>query len=549
VTLQLRPYQREAVDAVFAYWRRAAGSPLIVLPTAAGKSLVIGTFIRELLTDYPDMRILNVAHVAELLVQNYQELLNIWPFAPAGLFSAGLGRRDAHAQIIFGGVQTIADKAAAIGHIDLVLIDEAHLLPRDAETQYGQLLAGLRAINPDLKMVGLTATPYRLGEGRLDEGEDRLFDAVAYEKPVSEMIDEGWLCRPISKSMDTGYDLAGVGRVGGDYNQGKLQDAIDRADITARAVDEVVAYGTGRRAWLLFCSGVEHALHVRDALRDRGIVAETITGKTPKGERAKILADFKAGRVRAVTNNSVLTTGFNHPGIDLLAMMRPTLSTSLYIQMVGRGLRLAPGKENCLVLDFAGNVSRHGPIDKVSPKPPGKGEGEAPVKICPSCDSLVPAGVRTCPDCGHAFPEPEKKITATAAEAPILSTGSAVWQEITERKFYRHTKAGGLPSVRVEYLMRSTSTHREWVCPQHTGFPKAKADKFWRHHGGSLPFPTSVEEFLRRQDELALVSSIAVRPAGKYIEVVGHKLGEPAGHAKRVAAVSADWMNEEELPY
>ncbi len=393
--MKLRDYQRAAVDSVFDYWRREDGSPLIVLPTGAGKSIVIATFIRELLESYPDMRILCVTHVKELLTQNAQELLGVWPFAPVGFYSAGLGRKDAHMQIIFGGVQTIGSKAHKIGHIDLVLVDEAHLMPRDAETQYGKLLDGLRAINSDLKLVGLTATPFRLGEGLLHEGDGAIFDAISYDKPIGELIDSGYLCRPVSKGMATGYDLSGVGRLGGDYKQTALQAAVDKLDVTRSVVDEIISYGANRQAWLIFCSGVEHAYHMRDEIRSRGITCETVAGDTPASERDRILADFKAGKIRAVTNNSVMTTGTNIPRIDLLAMCRPTLSASLYIQMVGRGLRLSPGKQDCLVLDFAGNVRKHGPIDAVTPSVPRAGAGEAPVKTCPTeeggCGSITPA--------------------------------------------------------------------------------------------------------------------------------------------------------------
>ncbi|QPC43470.1 DEAD/DEAH box helicase family protein [Kaustia mangrovi] len=536
--LKLRDYQRASIDALYDYWSREPGSPLIVLPTGGGKSLVIASLVKELLADYPDMRILNVTHVKELLVQNYQELLGIWEFAPAGLFSAGLGRRDAHAQILFGGIQTIASKAALIGHVDLVLIDEAHLTPRKAETQYGKLLDGLRKTNPDLKLVGLTATPYRLGEGRLDEGEGALFDTICYEKPVGEMIGEGYLCRPISKAMETGYDLTGVGKVGGDYNQTRLQAAIDRSDVTARAVAEVMAYGEDRRAWLLFCSGVEHAYHVRDELRGRGIPTETVAGETPAEERARILADFKAGRIRAVTNNSVLTTGFNHPGIDLLAMMRPTLSTSLYVQMVGRGLRNAPGKDTCLVLDFAGNVRKHGPIDAVEPKPAGKGDGEAPVKLCPECDSLVHASARVCDDCGYEFPrETEEKIKAKADDAPILSTGDPVWRDVQKRRLHFHEKLGGTPSVRVEYTSGMT-VYKSWVCPGHTGFAKTKADRWWAKHGGGRPFPKDAGEFLDRAGELLTTEAISVKPSGRYMEVVDERPGSEWAGADEVASTA-----------
>lgn len=525
MTHQLRDYQRAAVDSVFDYWQENDGSPLIVLPTGGGKSLVIATFVRELLRDYPDMRILNVTHIRELLVQNAKELLAAWPEAPIGFFSAGLNRRDARAQIIFGGVQTIYNKAASIGHIDLVLVDEAHLMPRKSETQYGQLIAGLREVNPDLKLVGLTATHFRLGEGYLHEGEGAIFDAIAYEKPVGEMIDEGYLCRPVSKGMATGYDLAGVGKIGGDYKQNALQAAVDRTDINAAVVDEIMAYGESRKAWLLFCSGVEHAYHMRDEIRSRGITCETVAGETPTQERDRILADFKAGRIRAVTNNAVMTTGTNIPSIDLLAMCRPTLSAGLYLQMIGRGLRLSPGKKDCLVLDFAGNVRKHGPIDAVVPPGPRSGSGEAPVKQCPQddggCGSLVHASARECPDCGFKFPIDETpKITSTAADTPILSKGAPEPRTVRSRAFRFHEGKGDKPpSVKVTYMAGMTAIN-EWLCPQHTGYAKSKADRFWAMHRGKMPAPRGVLEWLERQSELVKTEEIEVRPDGKYWSVV-----------------------------
>lgn len=526
--LKLRDYQRQAVDSVFDYWRENDGSPLIVLPTGAGKALVIATFIRELLESYPDMRILCVTHVKELLTQNAQELLGVWPFAPVGFYSAGLGRKDAHAQIIFGGVQTIANKAERIGHIDLVLVDESHLMPRDAETQYGKLLDGLRRINPDLKLVGLTATPFRLGEGMLHEGEGAIFDAIAYDKPIGELIADGYLCRPVSKGMATGYDLTGVGKLGGDYKQRALQAAVDKMDVNRAVVDEIMSYGKDRKAWLLFCSGVEHAYHMRDEIRERGITCETVAGDTPAAERDKILADFKAGKIRAVTNNSVMTTGTNIPRIDLLAMCRPTLSASLYLQMVGRGLRLSPGKQDCLVLDFAGNVRKHGPIDAVVPSASRKGDGDAPIKQCPEseggCGSLVYASAKCCPDCGYEFPiDTAPKISTQAEDVPIMSKGAPEPRAVRSRVFRVHPGKFGKPdTVKASYVC-GVLTVNEWLCPGHgEGFARANADRYWRKHGGAEPPPRSVLEWLERQRELAATERVMVRPDGKYWSVVGH---------------------------
>lgn len=553
--LELRDYQRAALDALYDYWDKGGGSPLLVLPTGAGKSACIAVLMQELIANYPDIRILCVTHVRELLTQNYKELIGIWPFAPAGLYSAGLGQSDAHAQIVFGGVQTIANKTKRIGHIDLVLVDEAHLVPRKSETQYGKLFAGLRAINPDMRIAGLTATPFRLGEGMLTDGDGAMFDDIAFEKPVSELIDDGYLCRPVSKGMETAYDLDGVGRVGGDYNQGKLQAAVDKEAVTRSAIDEVVRYGFNRKSWLLFCAGVDHAYHMRDEIRSRGISCETVAGETPTTERDRILADFKAGRIRAVTNNSVLTTGFNHPGVDLLALCRPTLSTSLYVQMIGRGLRNAPGKENCLVLDFAGCVRKHGPIDAVRIKEPGKGEGEAPVKQCPQCESLVHASAKTCPDCGHEFPPSEEpKHAAQADITPVLSTAPPVWHAVTGRTFREHPpKPGKPPSVKVTYML-GLHAQNEWVCPEHQGYAGAKSQRYWSTHGGERPFPKTVAEFLDRAGELRATAEIQLKPDGKYQSVVGWRAGsaqaEPSAdndNWKPLMAAGESW--EDEIPF
>lgn len=526
--LELRPYQRAAVDSLYAYWKEKPGSPLIVCPTGGGKSLILATICKELVENYPDMRILIVTHVRELILSNFSELLNIWPFAPAGIYSAGVGRRDAHAQIIFGGVQTIAGKTADIGHVDLVMVDEAHLMPRKSETQYGKLLDGLRAINPDMKLVGLTATPYRLGEGLLHEGEGALFDDIAYDLPISDLIDGGYLVRPISKGMATTYDVSGVGKLGGDYKQNALQAAVDKDDLTRAVVDEIAAYGADRRAWLAFCSGVEHAFHMRDEIRSRGFTCETVTGETPVAERDRILSDFRAGRVRAVTNNSVMTTGTNIPPIDLVAFCRPTQSAGLYVQMAGRGLRLSPGKDNCLFLDFAGVVRKHGPIDAATPPSARSGTGEAPIKLCPQeaggCGSLVHASVRCCPDCGYEFQFDEApKIQAQAEDVPMLSKDAATWRPVTKRAFRIHQKAGKRDSIKVTYF-QGLSQFNEYLGPGHDpGRFKAKSDRFWARHGGSRPFPKTVMEFLERQRELSDTTEISVAPDGKYWSIKDYR--------------------------
>ena len=535
MSLVLRPYQREAVDSLYAYWKKNPfGSPLVVLPTGAGKSLVIATISQEFLTFDPSTRIVQVTHVKELIEQNYKELVGLWPWAPAGIYSASLGRRESSAQILFAGIQSVWNKAHKVGHVDVVLVDEAHLIPADAETQYGAFLAALREINPAVLIVGLTATPYRSDTGRLDQGDDRLFDEITFEVGIRDLIDDGYLVPLVSKATSTVLDVKGIKKTGGDFVKSALQAAVDQHPITRAAVDEILSYGEGRRSWLAFCSGVEHAHHVAAEIRSRGITCEAVDGSMKRGERDAIIRDFRAGKTRCLTNANVLTTGFNVPSVDLLAMLRPTASASLYVQMVGRGTRcIGPdiaastlaGKADCLVLDFAANVRRHGPVDKVDVKKAGKGDGEAPIKECPTCHSIILAGLRQCPDCGHEFERDfERNITASAAVTPILSSSAPTFVAVTSRTFFRHDKPGGTPSVRVQYLC-GTTPHREWICPEHEGGTRRKFEKWWTEHGGKLPAPADVTETLARVEaELRETAEIRIRANGKFWEIVGRKL-------------------------
>lgn len=571
----LRPYQRDAIDANYAYWRDEGGNPLTVLPTGTGKSGVAGTLTKELIRDFGDMRILNVTHVAELVEQNHAELMGMWSWAPAGVYSAGLGMRDLRAQILFAGIQSIHTKVQRLGTVDLLQVDEAHLIPRNSDTMYGRFIAALREANPDMRLMGLTATPYRTDSGRLDEkvvdrnGNETapMFDAIAYEYSIRTAIEEGYLTPLISKATATTLDTSGVGKRGGEFVAGALQAAVDKDELNRAIVDECMRYGHNRRSWLVFAAGVEHATHLRDEFRRRGISSEMVDGSTPPGDRKRIIHAFKHYQVKALVNCGVLTTGFNHPGVDLIAGARPTESTGLYVQIAGRGTRniYAPGydlstqegrlaaiangpKPNCLFLDFGGLVRRHGPVDMVQPRKPGKGGGEAPTKTCPECFSLVHASKMECPDCGHTWErELSTKITKTAAVAPILSTGEAAWKEVSHRRFARHEKFGGKPSMRVDYVTEAGGNlsgagggcFKEWIA-----FENEKArgicSRWWKQHGGLEPVPDTVGAALLRAGELRPVSEIRIEPEGKFWRITARRFAaEEAGNADPVTHEAA----------
>lgn len=330
MAMQLRPYQQEAVDSIFAWFEKETGNPLVVLPTGAGKSLVLAAFIHAVLSSYPRERILVLTHVKELIAQNHAQLLRCWPGAPAGICSAGLRRREHDAPILFAGIQSVFRHAAKIGWVDLVLVDEAHLIPKEGFGMYRALLKDLLSMNSKLKVIGLTATPFRTGEGSLDAGADRMFHGIAYSANLVELIRDGYLSPVTTKATAAEVSTAGVHRQGGEFVAKELEDAALSGDLVERACREIIARGADRKAWLVFCCGVRHAKAVAAQIDAAGVTVACIFGDTDQGERDEAIAAFKAGRLRCIVNVNVLTTGFDAPHVDLIALLRPTCSPGLY---------------------------------------------------------------------------------------------------------------------------------------------------------------------------------------------------------------------------
>lgn len=531
--IQLRHYQRAAIDSLYKYWSSEKGNPLIVAPCGAGKSLIIAFFIQEAM-QYAGTRILVLTHRRELLQQNEAELRGIWPDAPTGFYSAGIGRKDRYAKILFAGIQTAYNNLHTLDPFDLVLIDECHLLPRKAASQYGKAVDTLKMMNQRTRFVGLTATPYRLDSGLLHEGDGALFDQVTYEIPVRQLIDEGHLCEVVGKRGAEVADLTGVHKRGGEFVGKEAERAFDVPALTAAACDEIVRYGKTRRAWLIFASGVQHAEHVRDAIRAHGIDCEVVHGGVPRAERDAIVDDFKAGRLRCLVNVDILTIGFNAPICDMGVLLRATASTALYVQIVGRLMRTYSGKANALLLDYGGNVERHGPIDRVKVRRPSEGGGEAPAKACPSCHSIVHASARECGDCGHLFPERQARHERTAYAGAIMSHQDAgQWVAVDRVRYARHQKPGKPDSVRVEYQC-GLRTYRDWWMPEHRGIARTKTVKRLWHHG--VQCPRNADELLGIADELPQPKMIEVKPDGKYDKVTAVHFGsEGSADAKRAA--------------
>ena len=449
----LRDYQQRAIDQLYDWFEsHSVGDPCLDLPTGSGKSWIIAALCKDALTNWPSTRVLMLTHIRELIHQNADKLREAWPGAPMGICAASMRRYDTHEPITFASVQTVRNLVQNFSHIDLCIIDECHLMNNDDQGTYRAIINALRGANPQLRVIGLTATPWRLGQGLLTEGDQALFDDILEPVTIEELVHKGYLCRLSSKPTDKKLDTSGVKKRGGEFIEGQLGKALDQEVDNQEAVQEIVNRSGDRKSWLMFCAGVDHSYHIRDELRTHGVASETITGKTPKAERQRIVGDFKAGKITALTNANVLTTGFDHPDTDLIVMLRPTMSPVLYVQMAGRGLRPKSHTDHCLVLDFAGNVEQHGPITAVEPpKRKGQGGGEAPVKLCPECAEILHMSIKQCPECGYVFIPEDKPQKWRLSDGDIMGDETRELH-VTDWQWREHiSRTSGNQMVKVTY--------------------------------------------------------------------------------------------------
>lgn len=559
--MELRPYQREAVEAVYQHLRERDDNPCVVLPTAAGKTPCLATICRDAVNLW-NGRVVILAHVKELLEQALDKLRVMAPDLPVGIYSAGLKRRELNYAVTIAGIQSIYTKACELGAVDLIIVDEAHLIAPEGEGMYRQFISEATAVNPSVRIIGLTATPFRLKTGMICAPEN-ILNEICYQIGVRELIVQGHLCPLRTKAGIARADTSGLHVRGGEFIAGEVEDVMNTDDLVQAASAEIVEHTADRRSVLIFSAGVRHGQHVVETLRSlHGVECGWVDGQTPICERDAIVNRFKAGGLKYLANCNVLTTGFDAPAVDCVALLRPTMSPGLFVQMVGRGFRLHPDKTDCLVLDFGGNVLRHGPVDDLRIKEPGKGDGEAPAKECPQCHAVVHAAYSVCPECGHEFPPPERsRHEAQATSAGILSDQVSRNEfEVAEVSYHVHFKRNdpaAAPSMRVDYRSGFAATFSEWVCLEHTGYARQKAEQWWRRRSNE-PVPDTIEEAvdLARCGALAPTLAITIeRKAGeKYDRVVSHVLGaKPAridtDEGVTECAASYGGISDEEIPF
>lgn len=528
--MQLRPYQQEAIAAAHHFVCTKEGNPCVVLPTGSGKSVVMAALIQKWKEQAPWVRGCILAHRKELVGQNADKLRTYATGVDIGIFSAGLGKKDYESSILFASIDSIFRRSGEFPPWDFIFVDESHRIPPAGEGKYRTFLAGCRRFNSSLKVVGWTATPYRMACGPICH-KDHILNEICYESKITDLIGQGYLCRLRSKVGRTQPALSGVRRnTNGDYIAASLATATNRRAVVDAAIREATAIieQEHRRHIIFFCVDIEHCKLVSAALRQYGIYAPAITSKTRPRDRDKIIQDFKSGYLRAVCNVNVLTEGFDAPHIDCIVLLRPTLSPGLYYQMVGRGLRPCDSKSYCLVLDFGNLIDEHGPIDLL-------GEGlVCTMAVCGACREAFSRACRVCPICGWEIPkqeierleqkERERRMHAEKASNKSILSNEPMVLNVESVHLARHRHKDRLDSLRLQYRS-GLSCYREWL-PMDDNSPVGDAaQRWWRERFGNkerVSVNDALSDMFAAQTIAEWTKTITVVRQGNKWKVVGY---------------------------
>lgn len=563
---QPRPYQIDCINSIWNYFQQriesnssGVGSPVAALPTGVGKSVLPAIFMKQAMEQYPGQRMLMLTHVKELVEQNHKALKRIWPVAPVGIYSAGLKRKESYAPIVYGSIQTIKNAIPKIGRRDMLFIDEAHLLSPNDNSMYQQVIAELRRYNPLMPVIGLSATPFRMGQGYLNQATrygdkmvEPIFTDICYDltgvQAFTNLIHQCYLSPLIPKRVDNVIDVSDVRELNNDFVQTDLVQAIIKQHVIERALVEACDLARDRRSWVVFGAGIENCEEITTRLNSMGVTACYVHSKMSNEQRDQNIAAFKSGAYRAIVSNNVLTTGFDHPQTDCIIDLRPTISVVLHIQKYGRGTRpyFHPtftqdqlqhleyrrqamemgGKKNCLVLDFAGNTARLGPInDPQVPKPKGSSSGEVPVKICPMCGTYNHTVARFCEntDCNFEFVF-RSKLKPNASTEEIIKglnpDANISIVHVDSMAGYLHTKDNKPPKLRVQYFSGMQLFQSFFGFDKSDkNFVRHKAHEWWRQHSPN-PVPESTEEAVKRFGECRKTATLRVNMANRYPEIL-----------------------------
>lgn len=555
--MELRDYQNAAVCAVYEYFKtHETGNPCIVVPTGGGKTPILAAICHDVQSAWGG-RVLVISHVKELLEQSAGTLKRMDLTLDVGIYSAGLERRDTKNAILCAGIQSVYKKSDELGKFDLIIVDEAHLIPAGGDGMYQTFIKNQLEMNPSVRIIGLTATPYRLDVGEIC-GPKNVLTEICYEASVKSLIESGWLSPLVSRQGTHELDFNRVKLTAGEFNADELNRMMMAGEHVRKACYDIVTKTKERKSILIFACSVEHAESIQTNLqRITGEEIGLVTGSTESSERAELLARFRGEEIpknlfgdmyppiRYLVNVNVLTTGFDAPNIDAIALLRPTMSPGLYVQMVGRGLRKCSGKTDCLILDYGNNVIRHGCIDKVHVRSKAEKTGKPLLKSCPQCGAFLPLARSLC-ECGYVFPQKEnggegpQHETRAGENGVISGEVSYETRPVIGCEYHYHEKkrrAGDTtfypPTMEVIYKTSLLSSVREWLCVEHPpGFAHNRFAKWWKARS-TCPIPRTVEEAVQVAFEGGVAETEEIRvkivSGEKFPQVQSWKVGPKKG--------------------
>ena len=507
--MKLRPYQITALNSIHNALKQQK-EVLLQAIMGAGKTVIITRLINRYFKE-TDRKFLILAHKQELVEQfekTFREMSDV-PFHEIGISCAGLKQKDTHKRITIGTVQTFVNQAEHYGYTDLLVIDEAHKIEIGKGSQYDQIINMLRSHNAKLRIIGITATPFRLGHGFIYGDKctgKNLFQNLTHHIMYEELREQGYLMKlegKVAVAEQYQQDISHVGK-NGDYVLNQLGDMMSKAIHLQTAVDAIHEHCRDFKCICVFCCTIDHAEKLKNLL---GEECTTVHSKLTEIERFQNIADWKSGKKRIITSVNILIEGFDHPPLDCLVCARPTLSTSLYLQSVGRVLRTSPGKEKAFFLDLTDNTERFGTdLDHVRVKVPKKvseaiEKERKNWKECPECDCQVHISRMICPKCGYEWDMREYEEALNIPDTKDIVFNEPEEYQVNYMQFERHQKEGKPDSVRVEYWNNGYFSRfpivSEWLCFDHGGFAAEKAKQWWQEHCDDPKIPETVDEALK----------------------------------------------------
>jgi DNA repair protein RadD len=523
--LILREYQSRAVTDLFVWWTKHQEDhdiPLLVLPTAAGKSVICAEIVRQMWDQWPLFHPRTVVLVPskELAEQNAAKLRALLPSnISVGFVSASLGKKQHQADVIVATIGSIHKASHLLGNIKAVVIDEAHLVSQKAGDagMYRTFLSKLSELC-EFRTVGMTATPFRGNGVWLTDGDEPLFTGIASRVSMRELLDAKFIAPLVPPDrIETRIDASNVGIANGDYKVGELSREVEK--YLSKVATEAIKIASERKKWIAFTPSVKNAESLADRLNYRGIVSAVV-----------LIAQFRDGEIHCLVTVLALSVGFDVPDVDCIIWCRPTKSPVLYVQGMGRGTRIADGKTDCLVLDFTDTVERLGPVDTIQGRAKKRsGTQEAPYSICPNCGERNAPAALVCIHCkGQIREEEQKPLDARVSLAALLSNRTSaddfVWHDVTKVGYAVHRKEGKPDSLRVDYYAGLLMVATEWVCFSHIGYARQKAENWWlRRERTHIPSGTQEAFTWTLFNKIKEPIRILTRKNGKYTEVKQHE--------------------------